>query len=287
MDSSKRSQPNATINCQTVLRAIARQNQARISKSQVYDPNVCTSRAEPARRWASVVIEGQPFLIKTSFVKGGFKVRLYASDEFLEVQELFHSDLDRISINKPNRVHFLRLAGQLSLPSRDYDLFTENGALTARQQVLIKDTDFQAFIQDISLSQEESVHLSAGDVKIYLRQRSVESALGVIGSSLNFVKKIASKKLEIDFSELPPQFKPIIPLISTWGKTDDSHREELRENANRKELQAVVAEVRPYFPAINEYLDSFRDQPMPEVATLLGALAEFAAETELLLKEAQ
>jgi hypothetical protein len=87
----------------------------------------------------------------------------------------------------------------------------------------------------------------------------------------------------VDLSKLPERFAPLLPLIKIWGVTDDTERDELRAASSSTELERIVEKVQPYFEAINLYLDSFGDLPMSEAAIALGALAEFAAETQVLL----
>jgi len=45
-----------------------------------------------------------------------------------------------------------------------------------------------------------------------------------------------------------------------------------------------VAAVEPHIPSINEYLDSFGEEALPEAAAALGTLAECATEGKLILE---
>lgn len=275
------------MNSQDVLNRIAKMAGARVSNCLVYDPNVCDFEPAPANFARIITKKGQPFRRKTSYINDQLKIRLHANDDFLKIQVLFDSDLDPISINRRNETVFLKLADQMTLHHRKHQLFTYNGTLSARHKNLIRDPHFRRFIEALNTSSEESVHFTRGDLTIYLWQPRIERALQIIDASLAFLKTLTPLKEAVDFNILPLQFKPLISLILTWGHTDDAERSELREHASRSTLEAVVTEVKPHLPAIDAYLDSLRDWPMPEAATLLGALAEFAVETELQLKKSR
>jgi hypothetical protein len=55
------------------------------------------------------------------------------------------------------------------------------------------------------------------------------------------------------------------------------------DEASDGELGELVKAVEPRFAAINQYLDSFDDRPMPQAATALGTLAECTVEAQLKL----
>lgn len=58
---------------------------------------------------------------------------------------------------------------------------------------------------------------------------------------------------------------------------------EMLDRKSRRELARFVAAVEPYFPAINEYLNSLNDAAHSEAAVALGSLAECAAEAKTIL----
>ena len=83
----------------------------------------------------------------------------------------------------------------------------------------------------------------------------------------------------------PEEFGALKPLLARWAKSDDEERTELLARAPRARLESLVTRVKPYFPAINAYLDGFGDGPMPEIAMALASLAQCATEAQLLLAE--
>ena len=273
------------MNCQDTLKAIAKAMGSRVSSCKNFDANVCRFREDPSDVAKIVATEGQPFIRKTAYVKDASRIRFKANNDFLQVQLLFGLGLELISINRTNQNDFLHPAGELALGHRKYPLFTVRGSLSTKQAELLENLSFRQFLERCSLTTEESAHLSAADLRLYLWQPSTERTLEVIDAALDFVKTLVSQPTEIDFAELPEQFKSLIPLIQSWGISDDVQRDERREEASRTTLETVVAQVKPLLPAINSYLDSFGDEPLPEAATALGALAEFVAETELELQK--
>ena len=74
----------------------------------------------------------------------------------------------------------------------------------------------------------------------------------------------ADKAEPLLLTDLPRGFHPLIPLI-------------------RRQLQAFVRKVSPFFDAIDAYLDGFGDN-VPDAGAALGSLAEAAAEAKLMLE---
>jgi hypothetical protein len=80
---------------------------------------------------------------------------------------------------------------------------------------------------------------------------------------------------DVDLTELPEQFHPLIPLIERWAISDDAQRSAAMAGASDEDKRALLAAVAPQFDAIDAYLDEHDDL---EVAAYLGTLAEAAAE---------
>lgn len=77
---------------------------------------------------------------------------------------------------------------------------------------------------------------------------------------------------------LPADLRHLVPLIEVWAVGDDVERQELIEAAGPEELEQLVKTVGPLLGRINEYLDSFAWDEVPQEAALVGRLAEAVAE---------
>lgn len=82
---------------------------------------------------------------------------------------------------------------------------------------------------------------------------------------------------------MPANFIKFIPLIKQWAIYDDSDRSDKITRTSTKKLIHLFSSVNSDFNAINQYLDSYKRQPLPEHAILLGILAECATEAQLTL----
>jgi hypothetical protein len=263
--------------------------QARVRKCEVYDSHVCSFEPDPSNIAKIVTLQGQPFCKQTSFIKQGQKVRLYANDAFLNLLISHRHNkehefvMEPISVNRS--IDFLTPAGTMEAGGQSYQIFSRKGVLSADQSAIV-DTTLIGLLERLRPAPEESIHIYASDMVIYLYHPSLERTLRTIDLASSFLEHLPRPvPQQSNLSELPPQFHPLIPLIKAWGISDDGEREERREQTSRAVLQRIVDEIRPYYGAINSYLDSFGDHPEPDAATALGALAEFAAETDLYLKE--
>lgn len=274
-------------NAQDVLREIAKRMQSRVRKCEVYDSHVCAFEPDPSNIAKVVTVEGQPFLNQTSFIRQGKKIRVFANDAFLNLLISQHSGKQREFVMEPisvNRsIDFLKLAGALEAGGRSYHIFSREAKLSRDQSALA--AKIIPFLESMRPAPEESVQFYSNEIIIYLHHPSLDRALRTIDLAMAFLERLPPLSAQhADLGRLPPQFHPLIPLIEVWGISDDSEREERRESMSAAVLRALVEEVKPYYGAINSYLDSFGDQPEPDAATALGALAEFAAETDLYLK---
>ena len=89
----------------------------------------------------------------------------------------------------------------------------------------------------------------------------------------------------LDLSELPAKFESLLTLIPKWALNDDEERTEMLEEASSDELKSFVATVIPHIPAIDKYLDSFGDEPLPEAGAALGTLAECCLEAQIVIRD--
>ncbi len=107
------------------------------------------------------------------------------------------------------------------------------------------------------------------------------SALDILGAVLDEVPFQESEP--IDLAALPEEFLGLKSLVRTWAIADDTERSERLCRASTKALRRLAQRLRPQLGAIDTYLRSFGDKPLPEAAVALGAVAECACEAELLL----
>jgi len=86
--------------------------------------------------------------------------------------------------------------------------------------------------------------------------------------------------LRLDAERLPPDLRPLVPLVERWAIGDDVERGERLREAEPEEVKRLVETVGPLLARIDSYLDSFAPDEVPEEAALIGRLAEAVAELE-------
>jgi hypothetical protein len=133
------------------------------------------------------------------------------------------------------------------------------------------------------LKDKESLHLYADAIDFYLQRSSVSEIISAIEVTCGLAEQLpaGNDDQDVDLDVLPSKFKVLIPFIRKWGVTDDLERSELLEKASRKTLERLVQLVTPHLSSIDEYLNSFGEEPLSEAAIALGALAECTVEAQL------
>jgi hypothetical protein len=142
-------------------------------------------------------------------------------------------------------------------------------------------------LHDVSgqlLSNEvSSLHLFKTAIHFYFAPNSADELASAVAILSDLAGEVESKKDDTESSvsdDLPSEFKDLAGLVQRWAVSDDSERAALLDEASDAALSELVKTVEPRFAAINQYLDSFDDQPMLEAATALGTLAECTVEAE-------
>jgi hypothetical protein len=80
---------------------------------------------------------------------------------------------------------------------------------------------------------------------------------------------------------IPDNLKSLFPLLKKWSVSDDDLREQLVEETSERQKKKLINTVYPFINEINEFLDSFKDEPLSEEAILIGNLAELVSELKI------
>jgi hypothetical protein len=93
----------------------------------------------------------------------------------------------------------------------------------------------------------------------------------------------------LDFSLLPPDLRPLAPLIEKYAASDDVERSELLAGAPTDELRRLGLATNSQWDAINAFLDENMAQigPRQDIATALDAFSQAAMEAVGELKSRQ
>lgn len=268
-----------------LLRDLGKQFGKRVSSANVFDANVCTSPRNPERPWEILALPGDIFRHKLNITWREHKIKLLANGDFLVVQVTENLDVKVCSINRRDEVfqlkqNHLHVPGFPSLP-----LFSRQSDTELRE--LLNSATLNHALNALQLRENESLHMYRNGLTIYLQRGSRDEIMSAVEAACELAKQLPAVDDGLDFAGLPPKFENLIGLIPKWALSDDEKRSEMLEEASLEALQSFVASVSPLIPAINEYLDSFGDEPPPEEAVTLGALAECCLEAQIRIRGGQ
>lgn len=269
-----------------VLRQLAGRFKTRLSRCEIYDPNVCTSKTVPGRPWELIPVAGEPFSHRLlQYVHRHRRITVFANKMYVHgaVKGIFATGV--LTVNAEGKIGFRsQYATTVRANGKEYPVFTENGSLSPEQATLLKRPELLALIKESDLQESESIHFTNGDLSFYLRSPTLGRITESIDRMIDLANQIETREEELDLRVPPLRFNPLIPLTKKWAVGDDLEREDLLARSSRAELRALVEKVEPYLTSIDSYLDSFGDRPpSAEAAAVLGKLAECAVEAKLYL----
>ncbi len=269
-----------------VMRELAKRYKGKISSITLLDVNVCKSVSPRARPWEFTIVSGEPFSKQFRYSYRGRQISVVGNSSFLHLSVKGSFPTQPLSVNEMNLINpQLQYAKTLTIDNTPpYPLFTETGNLSPDQRSLTEKPEFRSLIRTLNLHTEEKLNIFNDAISAYLKSPPIERVTGSIDGIIDLAENIEVATGELDFTVLPLQFRPLIPLIQKWAIADDSNREDFLENLPKAAVERFVKEVEPYLRAIDSYLDSFRDQPPSEQACALGRLAECAVEAKQYLE---
>lgn len=264
-----------------LLRQIAKRADKRVRRTNLLDPNVCSSQFNPDRRWEILEVPGDVFHHQIGITARGRKVRLRANRQFIVAEIQADLEVIPLSINRADRVCFwatssLQIAGFPNL-----QVFSNSPEPHLKEFLALP--SLAEVLNALRLDETESLHIYANGLSLYLQPGSPEEALLAVQTLCIFAEKLPEKHGTIDLTALPSEFQSLLPLVPEWSVADDDFRTELLENKSRAELRSFLAVVEPELAAIDSFLDSFANEPLSDAAAALGRLAECAAEVKIIL----
>jgi hypothetical protein len=142
-------------------------------------------------------------------------------------------------------------------------------------------------LADLQLSRREPLFVFHGGIEIVVRpSRATMDTLSKLADIVALLEEPSPEDgsdmvidgLHLNPDRLPESLRELVPLIKLWAVGDDVKRRDLLEAASAEELEQLKDRVCPLMDFINEYLDSFPMNKVPEEAALVGMLAEAVAE---------
>jgi hypothetical protein len=141
-------------------------------------------------------------------------------------------------------------------------------------------------IQKLELGKNEAVFVFGNAVELLVdKTRQLVPEI----SYLQRIKSTIESKFPeipevIDQAKIPKDLQDLLPLLEEWAISDDSERDEKIKESSKSKLKKLFSIVNPKMELIDEYLDNFKDEPMPYEATLIMSLGELVSELALTIK---
>jgi hypothetical protein len=224
-------------------------------------------------------LPGDIFRHKLNVKLGRYRIRFHANSDFIAVQIAGNFDLDVCSTNRRDKVFQLH-QNPLHVPAFPLLPVYSRDSDTDLREFLNSEALAQA-LNALQLTEHESMHFYRNAIELYLQRGSKDEVMSAVKIGCKLAEQFPAAKDSLDLTALPKKFEKLFGLIPKWALSDDEERSEMHEETSREVLQSFVATVSPYIPAINEYLDSFGDEPPPNAACTLGTLAECCLEAQI------
>ena len=178
-----------------------------------------------------------------------------------------------------------RAACTVHTEAGDYEIYTYGNKLSPEQTELVEAGTLERLLEVIQLRTEEMMNVSQRLVRFDLKNPSSDRALTAIQAVIQLMPHESFKSFR-QYDELPNELQPLVTLVSKWSISDDEERSQKIRRAARSTRQKLVDTVLPLIPIINQYLDTFKTEPLSPEACEFGDLAQAALEAQILLKAA-
>lgn len=265
----------------SLLKTVAKRFGQSVHETNLFDANVCTSPTAIDRPWEHLPLPGDIFRHKVEIAFASHRIRLRANGEFVAAEIPSSLDVDVFSVNRQDKV-FQLAPSPFKVPSfPSLQIFANSTGDALRQ--FIASPSLSLALTALRLKEAESLHIYRSGPVLYFRPESPDEVLSAVKTLCDLVQKLPSSDGSVNLDGLPPEFKKLSAFIREWAEPDDELRSELLGRKSEAELRKLVAAVEPHIPSIEEYLDSFGEEPPPEVAAALGRLAECVCEARLIL----
>ena len=270
-----------------ILEAAARTLRKSVGPCNSYDPNVCEFTTDSEHGWQPVVIAGAPFTHEVAYKRSGRRLTLEANPDWVRIEVKGERSGAVFSVGRPNQVLFLKnVAGYLGGDPRWPVYFWDESVSTSEIDSALSSRDLHLTIERVLTNSLESVHFCRDGIVLYLQPDRASTVLSAIDEVLSLVGPTKPRSGPNDHVALPKKLRGLARLMERWAESDDGERSRLLDKASPRSLRKLVEAVVPHFDEIHQYLNSFGDAPLPEVATQLQTLAECACEARLRLAKA-
>ena len=199
----------------------------------------------------------------------GNRFKVYDFSDKIMVETKLQSSI-HFAINQPDLI----CSANTLLENNIYTGNTNNSSVLVCVDLIKQD------IQEIRLQKSEGLFVYSNAIQLLVdKSRELISEIAFLQKIKSIIEdKFPSTPEIVDNTKVPNDLQELIPLLKEWAISDDSERDEKIKISSKAKLQKVIDIVNPKMTLIDDYLDTFGDEPVPHEATLIMSLAELVAE---------
>jgi hypothetical protein len=215
----------------------------------------------------------------------GHRIAIWANETFF-VLEVFGAYQPigglyvKLAVPVDPRWEFIQL---IQVNAKSYAIYSMVGPLDAQMRNFLESDVLARALERLGTADDESLVIYSNQIKVRFVPPSFERVLGAIDTILDLIPEaeIVEKR---DYSDLPPEFAPLLPLLAVWDLSDDAERWQKMKRSSKATQKRLIETVIPLMAKISGYLDSFNGGLMSDSASALDSLAQAAMEANVSLK---
>jgi hypothetical protein len=154
----------------------------------------------------------------------GHQIELLAGEDLILVDVEAHYGKFTLFYVNPRKRHSLwgEPIFTMFIAGRELQGFNYPGELTPEQSSLINSGALRDLLEAIGPHDGEEINVSQKLVRVFLLKPSAERVMAVIQAVIAFMPHEGESKKR--YADLPAELRPLIPLVSKWGISDDQER---------------------------------------------------------------
>lgn len=186
----------------------------------------------------------------------------------------------KLAVSVPGKKEPVRF---LEANAKNYAVYSMVGPLDALMEKFLESDLLARVLEIAGIAERESLVIYSSQIRVRLLTPTFERAVKSIDAILDLLPESDIVE-ERDFSDLPAEFAPLLPLLPVWDLSDDEDRWQKVKRSSKATRKKLIETVDPFMAKISAYLDSFGDRPISDSASALDSLAQAAMEADSSLK---
>jgi hypothetical protein len=173
-----------------------------------------------------------------------------------------------VALNKPDKICLINKPYKLQ--GFPYPLYYDS-EFSDNPDGFLRDTMVE--FKNLNLSDKESIVIYKNQFCVFAEKfRDIPNLINKLQTIIIQLPK--SKKANLDLKGLPKNLKVLVPFTENWSISDDEIRNELIHSLTLSDKKQIILLVAPLINCINDYLHSFKQKPLSEIAQKISNLAE-------------